>query len=203
MSGSNHVAGGVVFTGVFLSMYDVNIFSSPSFIFFTAFFSLLPDADHTKSFIGKLIYPVAKFVNRKYGHRTITHSLMFYLIGYVIVSFIVKSTSANPVISQIYLWAFGSHLIFDMLTKQGIPLFYPFKKNPCVMPANPIYRLRASDLKTEATIFLVFGLIAFTCKNLFANGFWNTYNASFDDIKHTYEEQRKFDGVIERVEAGE
>ena len=196
MSGSNHVAGGIVFTGVFLSMYDVNIFSSPTFIFFTAFFSLLPDADHTKSFIGKLIYPVAKFVNRKYGHRTITHSLMFYLIGYVIVSFIVKSTSANPVISQIYLWAFGSHLIFDMLTKQGIPLFFPFKKNPCVMPANPIYRLRASDLKTEATIFLVFGLIAFTCKNLFANGFWNTYNASFDDIKHTYEEQRKYDGVI-------
>ena len=196
MSGSNHVAGGVVFTGVFLSMYDINIFSSPTFIFFTGFFSLLPDADHTKSFIGKLIYPVAKFVNRKYGHRTITHSLMFYIIGYVIVSFIVKATSSNPVIAQIYLWAFGSHLIFDMLTKQGIPLFYPFKKNPCVMPANPIYRLRASDLKTEATIFLVFGLIAFTCKNLFANGFWNTYNASFDDIKHTYEEHRKFDGVI-------
>ena len=64
------------------------------------------------------------------------------------------------------------------------------------MPANPIYRLRASDLKTEATIFLVFGLVAFTCKNLFANGFWNTYNSSFDDIKHSYEEQRKFDGVI-------
>lgn len=64
------------------------------------------------------------------------------------------------------------------------------------MPANPIYRLRASDLKTEATIFLVFGLIAFTCKNLFAHGFWNTYNSQFDNVKHVYEEQRKFDGVI-------
>lgn len=64
------------------------------------------------------------------------------------------------------------------------------------MPANPIYRLRASDLKTEATIFLVFGLIAFSCKNLFANGFWNTYNSAFDNVQHVYEEQRKFDGVI-------
>ncbi|MDQ2718204.1 MAG: metal-dependent hydrolase [Bacteroidota bacterium] len=196
MSGSNHVAGGVVFTGVFLSMYDVNIFSSPSFIFFTGFFSLLPDADHTKSFIGKLIYPIAKLINRKYGHRTITHSLMFYIAGYIIVSFIEKATTTGTIISRIYLWAYGSHLIFDMLTKQGIPLFYPFKKNPCVMPANPIYRLRASDLKTEATIFLVFGLIAFTCKNLFAHGFWNTYNSAFDNVKHVYEEQRKFDGVI-------
>ncbi|MEO8117058.1 MAG: metal-dependent hydrolase, partial [Bacteroidota bacterium] len=169
---------------------------SPTFIFFTAFFSLLPDADHTKSLIGKFVYPVAKFINRKYGHRTITHSLMFYLIGYVIVSFIEKATSTGTTISKIYLWAYGSHLIFDMLTKQGIPLFYPFKKNPCVMPANPIYRLRASDLKTEATIFLVFGLIAFTCKNLFANGFWNTYNSAFNNVKHVYEESRKFDGVL-------
>ncbi len=67
MSGSNHIAGGIVFTGVFLSMYDINIFSSPTFIFFTGFFSLLADADHTKSFIGKIIYPVAKFIYRKYG----------------------------------------------------------------------------------------------------------------------------------------
>jgi inner membrane protein len=196
MSGSNHVAGGIVFTGVFLSMYDINIFSSPTFIFFTGFFSLLPDADHTKSFIGKLIYPVAKLISRKYGHRTVTHSLIFYIVGYIVVSFIVKATGASPIIPKIYLWAYASHLIFDMLTKQGIPLFYPFKKNPCVMPANPIYRLRASDLKTEATIFLVFGLIAFSCKNLFANGFWNTYNSAFDNVKHVYEEQKKFDGVI-------
>lgn len=64
------------------------------------------------------------------------------------------------------------------------------------MPANPLYRFKASDLKTEATIFLVFGLLAFTCKDLFANGFWNTYNKVFDDIKHTYAEQRNHDGVI-------
>ena len=196
MSGGNHVAGGTVFTGVFLSMYDINIFSSPAFIFFTALFSLLPDADHTKSIIGKCIYPVAKLINRKYGHRTITHSLLFYIVGYVIVSFIEKATSTGVTISKIYIWAYGSHLIFDMLTKQGIPLFYPFKKNPCVMPANPIYRLKASDLKTEATIFLVFGLIAFSCKNLFANGFWNTYNSQFGNVSHVFQESRKYDGVL-------
>jgi hypothetical protein len=38
MSWVNHVAGGVVFTGIYLSMADVNIFSSAAFLFFTAFF---------------------------------------------------------------------------------------------------------------------------------------------------------------------
>lgn len=64
------------------------------------------------------------------------------------------------------------------------------------MPANPVYRLKGNDLKTEATIFLVFTLLALTCKDLFANGFWNTYNKAFDDLKHTYAEQRNHDGVI-------
>ncbi|MGN6247365.1 MAG: metal-dependent hydrolase [Ginsengibacter sp.] len=196
MSGSNHVAGGTVFTGIFLSMYDINIFSSPNYIFFTVFFALLPDVDHVKSFIGKLFYPIAKYLNRKFGHRTITHSLIFYLVGYVIVAFIEKALTKGTIISRIYLWAYGSHLIFDMLTKQGVPLFYPFKKNPCVIPANPAYRFRGSDFKTEATIFLVFFMIGFTCKNLFAHGFWNTYNRAFDNVKHVYEESRKYDGVI-------
>jgi hypothetical protein len=102
---------------------------------------------------------------------------------------------------KFYLADISAHRFFQMPTNCEHHLFHLYgilirSISVTSVPANPIYRLRASDLKTEATIFLVFGLIAFTCKNLFANGFWNTYNASFDDIKHTYEEQRKFDGVI-------
>lgn len=61
MSGPNHVAGGFVLTGIYLSMWDVNIYAQPHFIFFTAFFSLLPDIDHTRSIIGKAFYPIAKY----------------------------------------------------------------------------------------------------------------------------------------------
>lgn len=31
----------------------------------------------------------------------------------------------------------GNHLIFDMCTRQGIPIFYPFPHRPVVLPANP------------------------------------------------------------------
>lgn len=197
MSGSNHIVGGIVFTGIYLSMSDVNIFSSPYFLFFTALFAVLPDVDHIKSFIGKIFYPIAKYLNRKFGHRTITHSLIFYVILGLIISAIEQITNHTSYITSIYYWSYGSHLIFDMVTKQGIPLFYPFKKNPCVIPANPYYRLKSSDVKTELMIFLMFLMLGFTCKNLYAHGFWNTYNKTFDNIQHIYAETKLYNKVIQ------
>ncbi len=196
MSGYNHIVGGTVFTGIFLSMYDVNIFSQPIYLFFTAFFAVLPDIDHTKAPIGKAFYPLARYLDRKYGHRTITHSILCYLILFIIIGLIEGMISKNSIIASVFLWSFGSHLIFDMVTKQGVPLFYPFAKNPCVIPANPAYRIKSSEMKTEATIFVMFIFLGFTCKNLFTHGFWNTYNRTFSNIKHIYNETKVFDGVI-------
>jgi inner membrane protein len=42
MSGTNHVAGGIVFTGIFCSFWNVNVLSSPLLLSLTALFSLLP-----------------------------------------------------------------------------------------------------------------------------------------------------------------
>lgn len=196
MSGYNHIVGGTVFTGIFLSMYDVNIFSQPLYLFFTAFFAVLPDVDHTKAPIGKMFYPLARYIDKKYGHRTITHSLLCYLILFFTVGLIEKMIADKSIVTSIFLWSFGSHLIFDMVTKQGVPLFYPFLKNPCVIPANPAYRFKSSEMKTEATIFIIFLFIGITCKNLFANGFWNTYNKTFNNIRHISDEQKLYDGIL-------
>lgn len=196
MSGSNHIVGGVVFTGIYLSMWDLNIFSQPAFLFFTAFFAVLADIDHTKSPIGKMFYPVAKYLDRNYGHRTITHSLLCYFILILLTGIIENIISSKSIITAIAIWSYGSHLIFDMVTKQGVPLFYPFKKNPCVIPANPDFRLRSSEMKTEATLFVLFIFLGFSCRNLFQFGFWNTYNKTFNNIKHVNNEVRLYDGVI-------
>ncbi len=197
MSGYNHIVGGTVFTGIFLSMYDINIFSQPIYLFFTAFFSVLPDIDHTKAPIGKMFYPLARYLDKNYGHRTITHSLLIYGILFFMIAIIESFTSQKTIITSIFLWSFASHLILDMITKQGVPLFYPFMKNPCVIPANPSYRFKSSDMKTEATVFVFFVFLGFSCKNLFANGFWNTYNKTFSNIKHIYNETKLFDGIID------
>jgi len=197
MSGPNHIIGGIVFTGIYMSMFDQNIFSQPHFLFFTAFFAVLPDVDHTRSHIGKLFYPIAKYIDKKFGHRTITHSLVCYVGLALLVGLAEQVFFQSSVIVHLFIWAYGSHLIFDMMTLQGVPLFYPFRKNPCVIPGNPSFRFRSSDIKTEFIIFGLFIALGFSCINLFANGFWNTYNRQFNTIKHVHAESMIYDKALQ------
>lgn len=195
MSGTNHVTGGIVFTGIFASFWNINIFARPELLAATGFFAILPDIDHTKSPIGKAFYPLAKWLDKRYGHRTITHSLAVYIPLIALVAFIQNLCNTDSY-TLVFAFAYFSHLLFDMLTKQGIPLFYPFKRNPCVIPGNPDMRLRSSDLKTEAACFAIFILLGITCQGLFAHGFWNTYNKAFADLKHLHQETQLSETLI-------
>ncbi len=114
MTAPNHLAGGVIFTGLFCSFFSVNIFASPLFITATIIGSLLPDIDHTKSWIGKSVFPLAKWLSRNYGHRTITHSIFFLLGVYLLSIFVEKNFREDFSVSTILLFAILSHLIFDM-----------------------------------------------------------------------------------------
>jgi inner membrane protein len=195
MSGANHIVGGTVFTGIFASFFNVNIFEKPVYLFFTAFFAILPDVDHLKSPIGKLFYPIAKWLNIKFGHRTITHSLIFFA-GLILAVSSIESFSGSSNITLICVFAYFSHLIFDMVTKQGIPLFWPFMRNPCVIPGNPELRLKSSHFQTEAICFAIFILLGITCQPLFAQGFWTSYNKLFTDLKHLHQEARMSETLL-------
>ena len=188
MTAPNHVAGGIVFTGLFASLFTINIFANPFYIIITILSCLIPDIDHTKSLIGKLFYPIAKWLSINYGHRTITHSLIF-ITGITIISvFIEKIFGNNLEISLIIFFGILSHLILDMITLQGIPLFYPFKKNPCVLPANPDLRIRSGDLKSEGIAFFIFAVLTIFMQDLFYQGFWSKLNNQFGDFKHIQKE---------------
>jgi inner membrane protein len=196
MTAPNHLTGGIVFTGLFCSFFSINIFSSPFFIGFTLFGSLLPDIDHTRSWIGKFFYPIAKYISVNYGHRTITHSI-FFLIGIIVFSiFMERNFSDNYSISVILFFSILSHFIFDMVTLQGIPLFYPFYKNPCVLPANPEMRIRSGNIRQEGIILFIFCFLTFFMQDLFANGFWSTINNNFNDVKHQIKEYKKSPNVL-------
>lgn len=184
MTGINHVTGGTVFTALFASFFNVNIFSSPYYIAATIVFSVLPDIDHTKSIAGKTVYPLALWIDKRFGHRTITHSFVCFLALAIIVSFIESFFNSSKNVTLIFCYAYMSHLIFDMMTISGIPFFYPFKRNPCVVPGNPSLRLSGKNLKTEVIVFCVFVVLGITCKNLFVNGFWSSYNNLYNNTKH-------------------
>jgi inner membrane protein len=182
MQGYNHVTGGVVFTGIFASFHDVNVFEKPLLIGVTVFFSLLPDVDHTRSGIGKTFYPVASFLQTRYGHRTLTHSIFFYLAS---VGLLLLFPRPYTVCGA---YALLSHLLFDMCTRQGVPLMYPFSKRPFVLPANPSLRLSAQDHRSEAIVFVVFLALGMFCRPLMAQGFWTTYNKAFSTWEHVERE---------------
>jgi inner membrane protein len=196
MTAPNHITGGIVFTGLFCSFFSINIFANPVFISVTLIGSLLPDIDHTKSWIGKSVYPIAKWLSRNYGHRTITHSLLFLVGVFLISLFIEKNFRADYSISIILFFSILSHFIFDMVTLAGIPLFYPFYKNPCVLPANPDMRIRSGNIRQEGIILFMFCFLTFFMQDLFANGFWSTVNNNFNDVKHQIKEYQKSPNVL-------
>ena len=198
MTGANHVAGGLAFTGLFCSLWNVNIFEKPWYLIATVFCALLPDIDHTKSPMGKLFgfTQLPQYIDRNFGHRTITHSLLIYFSLGGIFYLIESIVSTNHTYTLIYFLAYISHLIFDMMTVMGVPLLYPFKKNPCVVPGNPDFRLRVKDYKSEALFFSFFlGLLLF-CYPLMERGFWTTFNRQFGTLSHLHKEYSISDDLL-------
>ena len=194
MKAPAHIATGITFTGVLCSIYDINIFRDWQSLTLCATLSLLPDIDTTKSFIGKSFYPIAKFINRKFGHRTITHSLVFIL--FVLSVFKVLEyfkLLSNPDYTMIGVFAVISHIILDMFTLAGVPFMYPFMRNSCVIPGNPAYRFTVGDWKSEIIVTGVCGLLSFSMQPLFMNGFWTAYNRAFGTIKHVHRENNNTD----------
>lgn len=191
MSGPNHITGGIVFTGIFASLWDINIFSDLNLILITWFASLLPDIDHTKSIIGKFFYPIAKYLDRNFGHRTITHSLTFYIPSVILVSLI-----SNSDYTIVFALALFSHFLFDMVTVQGIPLFYPFKRNSCVIPASPDARMRSGNIRTELVAFAIFIFAGVSCYPLMVNGFWLSFNRGLGSTKQMVSEFKRSDNIL-------
>lgn len=70
--------------------------------------SLLPDIDHAGSALGKSV----PFVSKLFKHRGITHSLLMLIICWFLMS---------PYIAV----GVASHILLDMLTKQGVKLLWP------------------------------------------------------------------------------
>jgi len=197
MTAPNHIVGGIVVTGLFGSFMGVNILASPYYIGTVVLAAQLPDIDHTKSPIGKICYPLARLLNRRYGHRTITHSFAALFLLTAIVSAVTKENYGT-----IFFLAYASHLVLDMLTIQGIPLFYPFARNPCVIPGDPKLRMKSGDLRSETIAFFFFIAMGIFLQPLMKTGFWTQYNRLFGTLKHVHSEFRKSEDLLKVTYTG-
>lgn len=98
---------------------------SPVLVTVTAFLgAALPDIDHPKSHLGRRFRLTSRIVNKAFGHRTFTHSLLFcFGIGYLLCKW-------NDSIGIGTFAGIISHILLDMLTpfSKGVALFYPIQK---------------------------------------------------------------------------
>ena len=193
----NHIAGGIVFTGVFGAFAGVNILNHPGLIVMTIAAATFPDIDVPSSIWGRTFKPISKAINRRFGHRTITHSLLFMLLGYGAVAGAMKVFESEAPYPTVFLLAYSSHLIFDMMTVQGVPLFYPYNKAPCVIPSDPKLRLRSSNPRSEIAVFGFFIISGIFLQPLMADGFWTSYNRLFGTMTHLQSEFEKADDLLE------
>lgn len=86
--------------------------------------SLLPDVDTTRSEIGRFVKPLAGRLERRFGHRTLTHSLLG-LAGVGIIASPLLVVHRNLWIAL--MTGCASHLLLDTANVSGVPLLWPHR----------------------------------------------------------------------------
>jgi inner membrane protein len=134
LKGKDHVVFGTILgvavqVGVELPM--TSLFAVPSYYGGVILGSLLPDIDHPKSYLGRRLYPISVLIHKLFGHRGFTHSLLSTsFIGIIGAVY----WASNPLFFGGLLLGYLSHLLGDMFTPRGIPLFYPKRKRYRLVP---------------------------------------------------------------------
>lgn len=115
-------------------------------------FSLAPDIDHPQSLIGRFFPGLSRWLLKKYGHRTVTHSL---------ISIIVVAAALSPALlfsGRFYgaaLLAYSSHIFIDLFNSSGVRLLAPFSTKEFISFKTPELRITVSSWKEYALLFVI------------------------------------------------
>ncbi|NKB72495.1 MAG: hypothetical protein GKR89_35915 [Candidatus Latescibacteria bacterium] len=130
--------------------------------------SLLPDMDSPRSTLGRLLPFISGPVERRWGHRTITHGLgLLAGLGGVLAPLLWL----RPGLYAAVLLGYASHLLADCATKSGVPLFYPHPA-VCVVPGSARYRLETGSLGERILLIVLVLLLGVAWPLSQAGGVW-------------------------------
>jgi inner membrane protein len=155
-----HIAFSVSLTSIVLGT------ANPEVLATAAIASLLPDIDTSKSFIGRLFFPLSRWLESRTVHRGITHS--FFATGVITLA-----TYPVAVYGYSHVWhglVLGYFLgwFADTFTKSGVEAFYP-SRGRLIIPRNPRLRLGTRS-NAEWFLLMVLGAIAILSINLNSAG---------------------------------
>lgn len=112
--------------------------------------ALLPDADTPSSKAGLCLYPLAVWLERRFGHRTVTHSLVGVAIFALLIAPLLLLGGHAMLWWSALLCGYASHLLADAATKSGVPLLWPSRAR-FVCPGNDALRIKTGS-KAEVTL---------------------------------------------------
>ncbi|MDJ0596257.1 MAG: metal-dependent hydrolase [Pleurocapsa sp. MO_226.B13] len=163
--------------------------------------SQIPDIDTTTSTIGKIFFPISSWIEDRFPHRSITHSLLA-TVAIAVVSllggyFFLEQTFALIALPLGHLLACFS----DTFTKQGVQLFYP-EPVWAISVSNPRRRLKTGGAGELWVLGIAIALL--TLGIYLANGGGITQKVSQnlglrDGIVRVYNENASTNKVYARI----
>jgi inner membrane protein len=151
-----HMALAVAATSLILGTAD------PIVLSLSAVSCQLPDVDTTKSYSGRVLFPLSSYLEKRFAHRSITHSFLALAV-FAIIIFPVTFLGYQYYLGMVsgYFWGFFG----DVFTKSGVALFYPSKVR-AICPANPRLRLSTGS---SAEWFVLLILVIFAILSIQIN----------------------------------
>ncbi|MCC7260972.1 MAG: metal-dependent hydrolase [Candidatus Latescibacteria bacterium] len=132
--------------------------------------SLLPDLDSPQSALGRLLPVVSERIERRWGHRSVTHSLLVFLgLGVALLPLGLYRWTWYAALLIGYL----SHLVADCATKTGAPLFHPHPTQ-CVWPGADRFRIHTGSLQEGLLLLVLLGLLLLLLPVSRAGGVWRS-----------------------------
>ncbi|MFC0560041.1 metal-dependent hydrolase [Halalkalibacter alkalisediminis] len=127
MKGTTHIIGGIAAAVVWHKFTNTPI-QEPIYYYSAAFIgSIIPDICHPKSMIGRRLPILSRIFSKIFGHRSLSHSLLFMMLLYILfqqLTFIGSTSLGLGVLVGV-----ASHILLDSMTTQGVKFLYPFKMN--------------------------------------------------------------------------
>ena len=117
--------------------------------------ALLPDIDTTTAGAGRYVRPLSRWLETRYGHRTVTHSLLFAVLVAAPLWFLSPGVGLS-----LFLGIF-SHLLLDTANVNGLPyLLFPVQHTFWFLPSRRSRIRYGSSQETTLAVILALSGVA-------------------------------------------
>jgi len=156
--------------------------------------AILPDIDNGTSTVGRLAPALSLAIERKVGHRTLTHSVTCIA---VLALLLFPLLAMERDLYVCFLAGYASHPFLDTMTVSGVKLFYPFSSVRCVFPfeVNHPSRYRThTGSKLDKTLGLVFLLGCIPTYLVASEGYERFVRIAQKNIESAVRDYNEFSG---------